>query len=213
MPTLEKLLHATASRHQRLCPRQVLGVRMGIVAARLLQLALPQADKRLFTFMETDGCAADGVSVATGCWVGRRTMRIMDYGKVAATFVDTQTNQAIRIYPHPESRHRAQGVVPDAPSHWHAQLAAYQIIPDDELLVIQPVTLSVSLEEIMGRPGVRTTCCRCGEEIINNREVWVNNECLCRACAGNAYYSLDTNTANPQPIAKIVCDAPEDGKR
>ena len=207
MPTLEELLHATASRHHRLCPRQVLGVRMGMVAARLLNLILPQPDKRLFTFMETDGCAADGVSVATGCWVGRRTMRMMDYGKVAATFIDTQTNQAIRIYPHPESRYRAQIYAPEAPSRWHAQLAAYQIIPDDELLVTQSVILTVSLKEISGLPGVRTACNRCGEEIINDREAWVNNDCLCHACAGDAYYIRQTENVS---AAKIVCDAPED---
>jgi formylmethanofuran dehydrogenase subunit E len=45
----------------------------------------------LLTILETDGCAADGVSAATGCWVGRRTLRVEDFGKVAATFVDTQT--------------------------------------------------------------------------------------------------------------------------
>ncbi|MGB1288420.1 MAG: FmdE family protein, partial [Aggregatilineales bacterium] len=75
---------------------------------------LPQRDKRLITFVETDGCFADGVSVATGCWLGRRTMRLMDYGKVAATFVDTLTGDAVRIAPHPQSRTRAITHCPDA---------------------------------------------------------------------------------------------------
>ena len=51
---------------------------------------LPQTDKRLYTFVETDGCFADGVMVATGCSLGHRTLRLIDYGKVAATFVDTR---------------------------------------------------------------------------------------------------------------------------
>ena len=99
MPTLKELLDTTTAMHRHLCPRQVLGVRMGLYAGELLGLALPQPDKRLYTIMETDGCAADGVAVAVNCWVGRRTMRIEDYGKVAATFVDTQTGQAMRIVP------------------------------------------------------------------------------------------------------------------
>jgi formylmethanofuran dehydrogenase subunit E len=65
----------------------------------LLDLDLPQSDKRLLTIVETDGCFTSGLSVATNCWVGRRTMRVEDYGKVAATFVDTATDQAIRIAP------------------------------------------------------------------------------------------------------------------
>ena len=193
MPTLDELLQASAAMHVHLCPRQILGVRMGMLAAKELGLALPQSgkNKRLFTFMETDGCAADGVSVATGCWVGRRTMRIVDFGKVAATFVDTHTERAIRIAPHPDCRTTALRYAPPNLRRWHAMLAAYRTMPDDELLVVQPVALTVSLKAIISRPKVRTQCAHCGEEIINEREVWVDGECLCRACAGEAYYALE----------------------
>ena len=64
--TLKKMLTQTAAMHKHLCPRQILGVRMGIVAAQLFPLELPQKDKRLLAFVETDGCFADGVSAATG---------------------------------------------------------------------------------------------------------------------------------------------------
>ena len=74
MPDLPDLLTKTAALHDHLCPRQVLGVRTGLLAARLFGLDLPQADKRLFAFVETDGCYSDGVSVSTGCWLGHRTL-------------------------------------------------------------------------------------------------------------------------------------------
>jgi formylmethanofuran dehydrogenase subunit E len=99
MKTLDQLLAESAALHHHLCPRQVLGVQMGRLVAHLLDLDLPQSDKRLLTIVETDGCFTSGLSVATNCWVGRRTMRVEDYGKVAATFVDTATGQAIRIAP------------------------------------------------------------------------------------------------------------------
>jgi formylmethanofuran dehydrogenase subunit E len=60
----------------------VLGVRIGLAAGEALDLDLPRADKRLLMLVETDGCFADGVSVATGCWLGRRTLRLVDYGRV-----------------------------------------------------------------------------------------------------------------------------------
>ncbi|HSB89587.1 MAG TPA: formylmethanofuran dehydrogenase subunit E family protein, partial [Anaerolineales bacterium] len=103
---MERALQQSAAVHRHLCPRQVLGVRMGMFAGRWLGLDLPGSDKRLFVFMETDGCASDGVAVATGAWVGRRTMRIMDFGEVAATFVDTVSGHAVRIHPHADSRAR-----------------------------------------------------------------------------------------------------------
>lgn len=210
MSDLQTLLAKSAEHHHNhLCPRQVLGVRMGIHAGELLGLALPRADKRLFTFVETDGCLIDGIVVATGCAVGHRTMRVIDYGKSAATFVDTQTERAFRVIPHPQSRTRARDYAPAAPDRWHAQLAAYQIMPTEELLLAQEVTLTVSLAAIIGQHGHRVVCDRCGEDIINEREVYVNSEIFCRACAGYAYYMSDAIVKRsellvvPKPVPSI----------
>jgi formylmethanofuran dehydrogenase subunit E len=163
---------------------------MGVYAARLLALDLPQTDKRLFTFVETDGCFVDGVSAATGCTVGHRTLRIMDFGKAAATFVDSESKHAIRIAPIIQARQGAWQYLPDAKSHWHAQLEAYQIMPDNELMAVQSVTLIVSLDEILSRPGVRVNCDLCKEEIINKREVQVDGHILCKSCAGMGYVEV-----------------------
>lgn len=186
--SLTELLSQSARLHAHLCPRQILGVRMGLAAGDALALTLPQADKRLFTFMETDGCTADGVSVATGCWVGRRTMRVVDFGKIAATFVDTLTGSAIRVHPHPDSRSGWLRYAPQAPDRWHGHLAAYQVMPDSELLIVEPVQLTVSLEALISRPEARTQCEQCGEEIINDRQIQVAGRILCRACSGDRYF-------------------------
>jgi len=144
-PTMGDLLEQTAALHRHLCPRQVLGVRMGMLAGELLGVDLPQSDKRVFAFMETDGCTCDGVAIASGARVGRRTMRMMDFGKVAATFVDTFTGAAVRIWPHPASRLRAVAAAPDAPDRWHAQLLGYQRLSAEDILVAAPVDLTVDL--------------------------------------------------------------------
>ena len=170
--------------HRRLCPRQVLGVRMGRLAGTLLGLSLPQADKRLFAFIETDGCTVDGVAAATGCTVGRRSMRVVDLGKVAATFVDTMTGEAIRIRPHPYARERARAWVPPSFDSWHAMLEGYRELPDGEILEARSVVLAVSLSELIGQPGLRVPCAECGEEIMNGREIRADGICRCRSCAG-----------------------------
>jgi formylmethanofuran dehydrogenase subunit E len=189
MTPLDQLLDQCAALHHHLCPRQVLGVRMGIFAGSVLNLNLPQNDKRLLTIMETDGCGADGVSVATNCWVGRRTMRIEDYGKMAATFVDTVTARAVRITPNLEARDLSRDYAPDAQNQWEAQLIGYQRMPDETLLLAQEVKLITSLEKIISTAGKRVLCERCGEEIMNEREVRNGKEMLCKACAGKSYYS------------------------
>lgn len=98
--TLDDLLTLSATQHHKLCPRQVLGVRIGLLAGHLLEMPLPQPEKRLLAIAETDGCFVDGISAATGCYVGRRTLRIEDYGKTSVTFINTLTEQAFRIVPH-----------------------------------------------------------------------------------------------------------------
>jgi formylmethanofuran dehydrogenase subunit E len=185
---LDALLNASAALHDHLCPRQVLGVRMGLLAGQILEIDLPQRDKRLLTIVETDGCAADGIAVATNCWVGRRTLRVEDYGKVAATFVDTQTGRAIRIVPRRDARRIARAFAPDAGGKWECYLLGYQRIPAEELLAVQPVELRRPVDQLISRPDKQAVCERCGEEVINEREVVTAGSVLCRPCSGPSYY-------------------------
>ena len=206
MAGLQTLLHDSAAQHHNhLCPRQVLGVRMGLYAAELMQLDMPQSNKRVFVFAEMDGCLLDGITAATGCSVGHRTMRVLDYGKTAATFVDTERESAIRLAAAPSARTRALLYAPSAPNRWHAQLAAYQVMPNDELWLAQPVVLTISLKKIIGRHGQREVCDSCGEDIINQREVHVDGRILCRACALGSYYEpADSLLAPVMPTGGIV---------
>jgi len=99
MRSLELILQESAERHKHLCPRQVLGARMSLLAGEILGLELPRIDKRLLVIAEADGYTVDSIIAATGCHVGGRTLRILDFGKVAATFIDTHTEETIRIVP------------------------------------------------------------------------------------------------------------------
>ncbi len=188
MSLFQELLEKSAEMHQHICPRQVLGIRLGLLGGKMLGLDVPQQDKRLLTIVETDGCGADGIAVATGCWVGRRTMRVLDFGKMAATLVDTQTKRAIRLVPSQHSRPLAREYAPQAKNRWEAYLLAYQHIPDDMLFDVQEVALTFSLEQLLSKHGYRVNCDVCGEEILNEREVRIEGITMCRSCAGNRYY-------------------------
>lgn len=188
MTELAQLLEVSAARHSHLCPRQVLGARIGLTGAAALNLDVPRNDKRLLIIIETDGCFADGIEAATGCTVGHRTLRVEDYGKIAATFVDVKTGRAVRVAPRLDVRRRAYAYAPDEPRHYFAQLKAYQVMPDHELLSTEPVQLTTPVAAIVSRAGVRADCEICGEEIINERQVERDGMTLCRACAGPAYY-------------------------
>jgi formylmethanofuran dehydrogenase subunit E len=187
---IQPLLEKSASQHTHLCPRQILGVRVGLAGMKALGLEANNGTKRLLVILETDGCFADGVIAATGCTVGHRTLRVEDYGKVAATFVDVKTATAVRVAPVVDIRDRAYEYAPGESRHYFAQMQAYQVMPDNEMFTITEVHLAATVESIVSRPGVRVNCDVCGEEIMNERELKQNGLTLCRACAGSSYHRM-----------------------
>ena len=187
-PGLSRLLGRSADRHSKLCPRQVLGVRMGLYGTHLLGFANQYRSKRLLVILETDGCFADGVEVATGCSIGQRTLQIENYGKVAATFIDTFTSETIRLAPKPDIRTRAFYYTWQPKNRYQAQLEGYQVMPEDELFSVQNVRLERPLHAILSVAGRRVICDGCGEEIMNQRETRVGDQVYCQPCIGQGYY-------------------------
>ena len=187
-PGLSRLLKRTSDRHSKLCPRQVLGVRMGLYGAQLLGSPNRHRSKRLLVILETDGCFADGVEVATGCSIGQRTLRIEDYGKVAATFVNLFTNKTIRLVPKSDIRSRALYYAWQPQNRYQAQLEGYQVMPANELFCMQSIRLEQSVHAILSVAGKRVSCDDCGEEIMNHRETRVGDQVYCQTCIGQGYY-------------------------
>jgi formylmethanofuran dehydrogenase subunit E len=192
---IQSLLDKSVREHSHLCPRQILGVRLGLAGMKSLCFGSPPEKKQLLIITETDGCFVDGLSAATNCTVGHRTLRVEDYGKVAAVFVDVTTGRTVRVSPVLDIRERAYAFASDEPDHYVAQLQAYQTMPDKEMFSSTEVQLVASIASILSRPGMRVTCSACGEEIMNEREVHQNGKPLCHACAHGGYYHPVAQTA------------------
>src|SRR5512141_2841153 len=96
----EALLQESVKIHGHLCAGQVLGVRMSMLGLREIGIGEPKgADRKsLIVFVETDRCATDAVQSVTGCSLGKRSMKFLDYGKMAATFLNLKTGRAIRVF-------------------------------------------------------------------------------------------------------------------
>lgn len=185
---LKQILTEASGRHNKLCPRVVLGARIGLAGAEAINLEVPRKDKDMLVFVETDGCFVSGVESATGCSVNHRTMRIVDYGKTAGTFINVGTGQAVRVAPQMGVRQQALAYAPEESSRYSAMLHGYQFMPVNDLLNIEEVKLTTSVSTIISRAGVRVQCDCCGEEIINEREIMRENLILCQSCAEPGYY-------------------------
>ena len=190
MLTLDLILTESAKRHNHLCPRQVLGARIGLAGLAALGLETPVNKSTALVILESDGCFADGIEASTGASIGHRTLHVNDFGKIAATFADVKTGRAVRISPVLDARDRVLLYAPDEPQRYFALLQGYQVMPEAELLRYQEVALHPSLEELISKPAVRVNCDYCGEEIINEREVIREGVTLCRTCANDGYYLI-----------------------
>jgi formylmethanofuran dehydrogenase subunit E len=122
----EALLEESVKIHGHLCPGQVLGVRMAMCGLGRIGVHDPKgADrKKLYLFVEIDRCATDALQSVTGCSLGHRTMRFMDYGKMAATFVNLASGRAVRVVAKEGARQKAREYVPGIEDKYQCQLEA-----------------------------------------------------------------------------------------
>jgi len=173
MESFEELLRQAEIVHGHMCAGQILGVRMALLACRRLGVDDPRgADrKKLVTYIEIDRCATDAIGMVTGCRLGKRALKFRDWGKMAATFVNLATGQAIRIVALENSRELAQQLHPEIESKGRQQMLAYRELSDEELFLEQWVAVDLPEREMPGYKGARVTCAECGEGINFGRFV------------------------------------------
>lgn len=189
MKTFDEYLEMATTMHRGcMCPGQVLGTRVAMLGCRLLGVEVPDQEKRLFVFVEMDRCFADAVAAVSGCRLGKRTLKYLDYGKAACTFYDDETGRAVRVVARDDSRDKVRFYAPDTLGKYEAQVHAYREMSDAELFTVEDVAITIPREDQPGRPVSRVPCARCGEGINDRREVYVDGEPVCRACASDAYY-------------------------
>jgi len=192
MKSLDEYLRDAEIAHGHLCAGQVLGVRLAMLGLRTLGIADPQGEdrKRLVTFVEIDRCATDAVAVVTGCRLGKRALKFRDWGKVAATFVDMGKGKALRVAAKESSKELARQMHPEIADRNQQQMLAYREMSDHDLFTTQWVKIILPPEELPGYKGERAVCEICGEGINFRREIRRQGQILCRACAGESYYTL-----------------------
>lgn len=187
MKSVDEYLELAKRAHGHMCAGQVLGVRLAMLGVRELGLDPIQDRKRMVTYVEIDRCMTDAVALVANCRLGKRALKFLDWGKVAATFVDLQTRRAIRVVVKESAKQKAREMFPELDKE-HGQQKAYRVMPDEEMFEKQWVRVEVKPEDLPGFKGPRVVCAGCGEGINFKREVVKEGRTLCRACAGERYY-------------------------
>lgn len=179
MKTFEEDLQEAVKFHGHLCGGQIIGVRMARMALKELGIENPEKYKDLIVYVEADRCLADAVLVVTKCSMGRRRLKWMDYGKMAATFVDLEQKRAIRFGPKDVSVNTKEGEDP---------VEAWGAIADEDLFNKKYVIVDIPEGDLPGKPLQSVICDKCGETVHDCKHVKRDNMSLCKACANGAYY-------------------------
>jgi formylmethanofuran dehydrogenase subunit E len=189
--SLDELLEECERLHGHICPGQLLGVRMALLGCRLTGVVEPRgADrKKLLVWVEIDRCMADAVCAVTGARLGKRSLKFLDYGKVAATFLNVEEGRAVRILALDEARTLAERLFPKVEGKKERQMSAYREMTETQLFKVENVCVKLSETDLPGRPRSRVRCSICLEGINDGREVLDGlGQIACRACAHGSYY-------------------------
>jgi formylmethanofuran dehydrogenase subunit E len=191
MESFESLVEGSAEAHGHLCPGQVVGVRMAMEGCRLIGLDdprnLPQI-KKLIVYVEMDRCAADAIAFVTGARLGRRSLKFVDNGIMAATFVNLETGKAFRIVSTESARDLTCEYAPGVMEKRLREIEAYRRMPLELLVTVQEVRVEVSAADMPGPTRFKAVCEACGQVVRDKREVLLGNRILCRPCALGTYY-------------------------
>ena len=164
--------------HGHICTGIIFGTKIARIGLSRLGIADPHENRDFIVFVEADRCLADAVSSVTGCSLGRRRLKWVDYGKMAATFVDMNSQKGVRIVT-AASQQPPDDI--DLVTFWSS-------IPDEDLFRIEEVSVMLKPEDLPGTPSRKVTCADCGESVMDGRDLLVEGKVLCKACANGTYY-------------------------
>ena len=182
MDDYEILVEKARKFHGGICPGIVMGTRMTIAAMKELGLDPKERSHDLIVYIEIDRCMTDAVQAITGCSLGHRSLKYVDYGKFAATFINMKTGKAVRVSSiEDRSKDPANQSMEDA-------VKKLATMPEEELLKLEDVKLKVPENDIPGLPQHKAVCSKCGERIMDGRDVLEDGKVVCKACADRPYY-------------------------
>ncbi|MBW1899601.1 MAG: TraR/DksA C4-type zinc finger protein [Deltaproteobacteria bacterium] len=201
MQDFNTLLEKSSLAHGHLCPGQVVGVRMALLGCRLIGLDDPAGSdqiKKLLVYVEMDRCAADAVAHVTGVKLGRRSLKFMDYGIMAATFVNLESGSSIRVLSTEEARDLASKYAPEIEGKSEQQIEAYKRMPDCVLFRVQKVQVKLNEFDLPGPTRRKVLCSSCGQMIRDSREIVVDGQALCKPCTEESYFIYEKEITWPK---------------
>ena len=200
---LEVFLKRALEFHGHVCSGQSLGYRMVVAGLREAGIDTPEQRDNAVAFVEVGGCIADAIQIAAGITLGHGTLKFYDYGKFAATFLNPDTGEAVRVVQKKDANDEALAYAKER--GWTTKeldkiseeesaelmVRAYSEMPEDRIFTIQKVRVNLPPEEMERGYKHIAICSSCGEMVFRRREIVKDGKAYCRSCLQGSYYSFE----------------------
>ena len=189
----ESILERAIRFHGHQCPGLAIGIRVSLVALR--ELGKPARDEEMVAIVENNSCGVDAIQILTGCTFGKGNLIFNDFGKYVYTFMNRETQRALRISIKKESgemdtehldlfaKVKEKTATPDEMEEFKRMhiKRSNEILntPEEDLLTIEevnpdPVPMAPLHESV--------ECVRCGESAMETRIRLLNGAPHCIPC-------------------------------
>lgn len=197
----DKLLQRAAELRGHLCLGLPLGIKMAQMGLKLLNLTEEEKHENLVVFVENDKCPADAIQIATGCTAGSRKLKMMNYGKSAATFINGKNGRGYRVFSKKDYMNSVyelgvqdnlikagQKLEENSKLERQVLMYAFMKLPAETLLDFQEVKLILQEPLLPSRTELKKVCAECGEEVMGGKGIASGDKILCKACLNGSYY-------------------------
>ena len=183
-----ELLKKAGEFHGEICGGIVMGTKLALYGMEQMGMTPGKKDKRLIVFTEIDRCISDAILTVTRTSLGKRSLKPMGYGKFAATFVNLETGEAIRIIDLGANKKDSGDGEPEETKE--ELIERIDQTPPEELFKIQKVRVKIDPNDLPGKPREIVTCAGCGEVVMDGKHHLRGGHAYCTSCYDTSYYHI-----------------------
>ncbi len=189
MSDFRDLLKKAGEFHGDICGGIVMGTKLAIHGMETLGMTPGEKDKRLIVYTEIDRCICDAIISVTKTSLGKKSLKPMGYGKFAATFVNIETGEAVRVLDIDANKkdEKDDGEMEETVEDLIERIA--ETNPED-LYEVQKVSVKIDPNDLPGKPLEIAKCVNCGEVVMDGKHHLKGGEAYCTSCAVGSYYRL-----------------------
>ncbi len=179
--------------HGHQCPGLAVGIRVSEVVLR--ELGKPARDEEMVAIVENNSCGVDAIQLLTGCTFGKGNLVFNDFGKSVYTFINRETNKALRIsikkdaYDTDEEHRNLFAKVRDkSATEAERELFTQKHIKKSNEILDLPEDKLMIIEQVEPKPVQKARihesldCVVCNEPVMETRVKLLNGDVHCIPC-------------------------------